>query len=108
MRAVDVEITLIENSTADNTLKVFRRQAVDIYEQPDTIQRGVDGYVVRGAHPTRIVWQDGKVANFKGITGVKIIAANGSVLIDAELNTHNLVPHEVAAGVEFAVLRRDA
>jgi hypothetical protein len=108
MHAANVVVRLIENSSAGHAPKVFHGQTVDIFRRADIIQRSTDGFSSPGAQPTRIVWKEGTADDFKGITDVEIVRADGSVLIDEALNPHNIVPRDVARGVEFAVLRRDA
>jgi hypothetical protein len=97
-------IVLIENSTAGNPPKAFQAQHVEIFHEADTDVTGVDGYVSRASHPSRVVWLGGKADDFAGITNVKIISTDGSALLDGELNTFCGAPKNTSVGVEFFVL----
>lgn len=101
------EITLIENSTAGNPPKIFAAQTVEITHVPDTVQTNTAGIVSRGHHPSTILWVGGTTTDLKNITNVKIVATNGEVLVDGELNTYHGVPHAVPEGVKFFVLKAD-
>jgi hypothetical protein len=100
------EITLIENSTAGNTPKIFAEQIVSISHVADTVQKSVDGFIAIGHRPSMVLWYGGFAKYLNNITDVKIVSKNGGVLIDGELNTFNGVPNDVPGGVEFYVLKR--
>lgn len=98
------KVLLIENSTAGNPTKSFEAQRVEIPHEDDTVVKGVDGYLSRASHPSKVLWFGGKANDLSGITNVKITAADGSVLLDGELNTFYGVPKDVDGGVQFSVL----
>ena len=100
-------ILLIENSTAGNPQKLFKAQRVEISHEKDTIVQGVDGHVSRGSHPSKVLWFGGKANDLSGITNVKITVADGSVLLDGELNTYHDAPINTDVGVQFFVLKSD-
>jgi hypothetical protein len=102
---VVAEITLIENSTAGNPPKVFRAQTVSIVHELSTVMESSEGEFAAGRHPSTVVWSGGNVRELDDITDVKIVAGNGEVLIEDELNRFHGGPHEVNRGVEFYVLR---
>jgi hypothetical protein len=101
------EITLIENSTAGNPPKIFAGQTVEVTHKRDIIRTGVDGMTFPAHQPSTILWVEGTTTDLQNITDVKIIADNGEVLVDGELNTRHGVPHAVPEGVIFFVLKRD-
>lgn len=98
-------VLLIENSTAGNPPKSFEAQRVEIAHENDTVVQGADGPVSRASHPSKVLWFGGKVDDLSGITNVKITAADGSVLLDGELNTHYGAPKNTEVGVQFFVLK---
>lgn len=98
-------VLLIENSTAGNPPKLFEAQRVEIAHENDTVVQGADGHVSRGSHPSKVLWVEGKANDLSGITNVKITAADGSVLLDGELNTFSGAPRNTDAGVQFFVLK---
>ena len=98
-------VLLIENSTAGNPPKLFEAQRVEIAHENDTVVQGVDGHVSRGSHPSKVLWFGGKVNDLSGITNVKITAADGSILLDGELNTFSGEPKNTNEGVQFFVLK---
>jgi hypothetical protein len=102
---VVAEITLIEHSTAGNPPKVFRAQTVSIVHELSTVMESSEGEFVPGHHPSTVMWFGGNVHELDDITDVKIVAANGEVLIEGELNRFHGGPHEVDGGVGFYVLR---
>ncbi|WP_234732157.1 hypothetical protein [Acidocella facilis] len=104
---VNVDITLVENSTAGNQPKVFFGQIVEIGSESDTVVTSVDGFTSRGRHPSEIFWHGGTARSLKHITNVTIIQS-GAVLIDAELNTFFGGPSDITGGVKFFVLKPDA
>lgn len=100
----NVEITLIENSSAGNLPKVFPAQTVEIHHEPDTVVKSVDGKISRGSHPSTILWYGGKASELQRITNVKILASDGAVLIDAQVNRFTDQPRDASRGVRFLVL----
>jgi hypothetical protein len=98
-------VLLIENSTAGNPPKSFEAQRVEIAHENDTVVQGADGPISRASHPSKVLWVEGKANDLSGITNVKITAADGSVLLDGELNTFHGAPKSTDAGVQFFVLK---
>jgi hypothetical protein len=116
MRHRSVEVTLIANSTVGNSPRAFAGQTCDIEREATIYRTGVDGITSHARQPTRIVWHEGKAEWFgrnattglMAITNVKIIASDGSPLINAgELITNPGIPRNVEQGVEFFVLMPD-
>lgn len=99
----NVEVTLVEYSTAGNPPKTFTAQTVEIAHEADTVVTGVDGHISIGRHPSKILWFGKTTKDLANITNVKIAGKNGEVLIDGELNT-NYGARDTAIGVEFYVL----
>lgn len=113
MRYRSVEITLIGRSAADNP---FAGQTCDIEHEPTIYVTGVDGITSHARQPTKIIWHEGKAEWFgrnaatglMAVTDVKIIASDGSPLIDAwALITNPGIPRNVEQGVEFFVVEPD-
>jgi hypothetical protein len=103
-RFSDVEITLVENSTAGNPPRHFSGQTVEADHEADTVVQGVDGHISTGRYPWKIVWRGRQASDLAHITNVKIVRANGHLLVDGELNTTYGAPRDVTRGVEFWVL----
>jgi hypothetical protein len=109
-----VTVTLIKNTTAGHSLKTFTGQTCDIKHEPTHWERSVDSPPSPGLQPTTIIWYEGKaewfgrdaVTGLYDVTQVKIVASDGSVLIDEwELITNPGIPRDIDKGVEFSVLR---
>ena len=111
-----VEVTLIENSSAGSPPRKFAGQTCDIEHEATIYSTGVDGKTSHARQPTTVLWREGKAewfgrnpaAGLMTVTNVKIVASDGSVLIDDwPLCTNRGVPRDVGNGVEFFVLQPD-
>jgi hypothetical protein len=98
------EVILIDNSTAGGPPRIFSKQTVEIITEATTVVSGVDGGISTARHPSEITWLGGTVAAMGNITNVKVVADDGAVLIDGELNTNLGAPRKAANGVRFFVL----
>ena len=98
------DITLIENSSANNPPKVFKAQTVEIRFTDNTTHMSNDGILATARHPSTVTWYDGKKAEFDHITDVLIVAPDGTVLMERALLLNFMAPHDVAGGVQFQVL----
>jgi hypothetical protein len=107
MLSKNVEITLIEHSTAGNPSKVFPSQTVEIIHEPPTVQQSPDGIRAIAHHNSTIFWYSGKARDFLNITDVKIVDRDGAVLIEWPLNRNFVLPHDIPGGVKFCVLEPD-
>lgn len=101
---IKANISLIENSTAGNSPKIFDAQKVEITHESDTVKQSVDGHISRASRLSRIVWVNGHTDSLRNITDVKITQNNGNVLIDGKLNTFSEIPRDINDGVVFYVL----
>lgn len=101
---IKANVSLIENSTAGNSPKIFDAQEVEITHERDTSIQGADGHISRASHPSKIVWFNGRADSLRNITDIKITQNNGNVLIDGELNTVYGAPRDIDGGVIFYVL----
>jgi hypothetical protein len=98
------EVILIDNSTAGTPPRKFPKQTVEIVTEATTVVPGVDGGISTARHPSEITWHGGTIAAMAGVTDIKLVADNGVVVIDGELNTNRGAPRAVANGVRFFVL----
>jgi hypothetical protein len=99
-----VTVILTENLTSGNRTKVFPDQTVEIMTEEMAIAHREDGRITTARHPSEVTWLGGTVAATTNITDVQLVADNGAVLIDGELNTSSGEPCEVDNGVRFFVL----
>lgn len=101
----NVNVFLIENSTAGNNMKSFLSQNVKIKIEKDTIENGIDGKISIAIHPSEILWSEGKAEYFKNITDIKIVSHGGINLIEGSLNTFYGSPKDSSFGVKFFILK---
>jgi hypothetical protein len=99
----NAQVILVENSSAGRPPITFAGQAVEIVHEPDTISQGVDGHISVGRHPSTVLWFGGTTKDLTGITNVKIVGVNGSILVEGEINTTYGAPSQVDQGVKFFV-----
>ena len=101
----NVTVELIENSMRGGPPRKYGNQTVRIQHQAPTKLLSVDQVTSTGNHPSTVEWIDGVVANFLGVTDVKITDSNGTVIVEAPLCIHYYAPREVQRGVIFQVLK---
>lgn len=98
---------------ASNPPRKFAGQSCNIEHEPTIYSTGVDGKTTHARQPTNVLWYEGKAEWFGrnaaggvAITNVKIVAGDGTSLIDDwGLTTIPGVPRDVGNGVEFFVLQ---
>lgn len=100
-----VTVILTENLAAGNRTKVFPEQTVEILaEEMATAHREDGRRIATGRHPSEVTWLGGTVAATANITDMQLVADDGAVLIEGELNSNSGEPCEVDDGVRFFVL----
>jgi hypothetical protein len=100
----NVEVTLIENSSAGNPPKIFSAQNIEIDYVPDTVKTSVDGILSTASHPSTILWHGAKASDFKHVTNIKVAHRDGSVLFNGAIIRHYQAPHDVSKGVELQAM----
>ena len=104
MRKYTADVILIENSTAGNPDRVHSAQTVHFRREADTSVTSVDGYTSTASHDTLVRWSGGKASDFDQVTDVKLVQADGQVLVNGSLNRNFTAPADQPGGiVEFAV-----
>ncbi|HEY0342106.1 MAG TPA: hypothetical protein VGC34_14970 [Steroidobacteraceae bacterium] len=99
----DVEITLDEYSSAGNPLKKFTGQAVEIELQPTRTVTGVDGRLSVWNEVSPVLWHRGTAKDLKDIHKITIVARDGTVVFDGDVNRHTDQPTDTPQGVRFNV-----
>jgi hypothetical protein len=102
-----VALTLIQNSTRGNPPRTIADQTVDIVHEEDSRTTGVDGFVSIAHHPSTVIWLGRSKQDLDGVTDVKIVGSDCTVLVDGEICTTFGLARDVAKGVEFYVLVRE-
>lgn len=98
------DIILIENSSRGFLPKQFAGQSVEIRDVPPTTRMSVDEKLSTGRHPTTVRWFGGNASHFEHITNVRIVSADGTVLLEGGLLLTYEAPHAITGGVQFQVL----
>ena len=103
----DVEITLDEYSTAGNPLKKFTGQTVEIELQPTRTTTGVDGRLSTWNEVSPVLWYERTAKDLNDIHRIKIVASDGTVIFDGDVNRNYEQPRDTPQGVRFNVFRGD-
>lgn len=101
----NLTIELFEYSTAISASQKYAMQKIYIEHQSSESSQGVDGHISKAALPSTIKWIGGVIANFEGITYIKITDATGLVLVDAALCSFYRAPRLEDGMLIFQVLK---
>ncbi len=99
----NVDITLIEDTTAGNPDRVYRNQSIRVFSETPVKETGVDGKVSIANLPSEIFWSGGSVALMNGVTDVRIEQA-GVVIMIGSLNSHYYFPKMIEGELRFGLL----
>jgi len=99
----NVDITLIEDTTAGNPDRVYRNQSIRVFSETPVKETGVDGKVSIANFPSEIFWSGGSVALMNGVTDVRI-EQGGVTIMSGSLNSHNFFPRMIDGELRFGIL----
>ncbi len=98
-------LMLFEVSNEGKPDWLHQAQTLHVEREADTVKIGIDGIRSTGAHDVIIRWAEGSAREFEGINFVKIVLADGRVVVNGELNRTFTAPSDLpSGGVKFAVL----